>query len=190
MIVVMKRLPIAAAVMLGASLALSGPLDAAQDDSRLYGLFAGLRVTGDADEGARLGREIVAIWQQSGRIDVDNLMAQGQRLIDIGTPFYATEHFRQVTRVAPEFAEAWNKRAHANFLMGDFDSAIAYINETLKLEPRHFLALVGLGTIYIRLGDERAALDAFERALAINPHLPSTRKLVGGLRRRLEGRDT
>ncbi len=190
MIVVMKRLPIIAAIVLSASLALPGPLDAAQDDPRLDALFAGLRVTGDADEGARLGREIVAIWQQSGRIDVDDLMAQGQRLIDIGTPFYATEHFRQVTRVAPEFAEAWNKRAHAHFLMGDFDSAIAYLNQALKLEPRHFLALVGLGTIYIKLGDERAALDAFQRALAINPHLLGTRKLAEGLRRRLEGRGT
>ncbi len=190
MIVVMKRLGIAAAVLLGASLALPGPLDAAQDDPRLYGLFAGLRVTGDADEGARLGREIVAIWRQSGRIDVDNLMAQGQRLIEIGTPFYAAEHFRQVTRVAPEFAEAWNKRAHAHFLMGDFDSAIAYLNQALKLEPRHFLALVGLGTIFFGLDDERAALAAFERALAINPHLPGTRKRAEGLRRRLKGRGT
>ncbi len=190
MIVVMKRLPVVAAAMLGASLALSGPLDAAQDDPRLSGLFAGLRGTGDADEGARLGREIVAILRQSGRIDIDDLMAQGQRLIDIGTPFYAAEHFRQATRVAPEFAEAWNKRAHAHFLMGDFDNAIAYVNEALKLEPRHFLALVGLGAIYLRLDDERAALDAFERALAINPHLSSTRKLAEELRRRLEGRRT
>ena len=51
-------------------------------------------------------------------------------------------------------------------------------------------ALVGLGAIYLRLDDERAALDAFERALAINPHLSSTRQLAEELRRRLEGRRT
>ena len=157
-------------------------------DNLPNGLFAGLRATGDTDEGAWPGREIVAIWQQSGYRDVDSLMAQGQRLLDIGTPFYATEHFRQVTRVAPEFAEAWYKRAHAHFLMGDFDSAIAYVDEAPKLEPRHFLALVGLGAIYLRLDDEGAALDGFERALAINPHLSGTRELAEELSRRLDGR--
>ena len=55
MIVVMKRLPMVVAVVLGASLALPGPLDAAQDDPRLDALFTNLRVTGDEDEGRGWG---------------------------------------------------------------------------------------------------------------------------------------
>ena len=37
----------------------------------------------------------------------------------------------------------------------------------------------------LRLGDERAALAAFEKALAINPHLAGTRREAKRLRARL-----
>jgi hypothetical protein len=39
------------------------------------------------------------------------------------------------------------------------------------------------------LGDEKRALDAFRKALAINPHLEKVPELVKTLTEKVEGRD-
>ena len=61
------------------------------------------------------------------------------------------EIFSKVIENKPNFAEAWNKRATVYYLIGDFDSSVMDIKQTLKLEPRHFGALDGLGLIFIHL---------------------------------------
>ncbi len=58
------------------------------------------------------------------------------------------------------------------------------------LEPRHFGALAGLGLIYLEMGQERAALEALERALEVNHHLSGTRHKVEELKEKLHGKDT
>ena len=59
----------------------------------------------------------------------------------------------------------------------------------LAREPRHFGALAGLGMIMQDLGDDKRALDAFRKALAINPHLERVPDLVKTLSEKVEGRD-
>jgi hypothetical protein len=39
------------------------------------------------------------------------------------------------------------------------------------------------------LGDEKRALDAFRKALAVNPHLDKVQDLVKTLSEKVEGRD-
>ncbi len=56
-------------------------------------------------------------------------------------------------------------------------------------EPRHFGALAGLGMIMQDLGDDKRALDAFRKALAINPHMDKVPELVRTLSEKVEGRD-
>ena len=63
------------------------------------------------------------------------------------------------------------------------------IGEVLKREPRHFGALSGLGMILQELGDDKHALDAFRRALAVHPHLEKIPDLVKKLTEKVEGRD-
>jgi len=59
----------------------------------------------------------------------------------------------------------------------------------LAREPRHFGALSGLGIILQELGDDKHALDAFRRALAIHPHLERVPDLVQKLSEKVDGRD-
>jgi len=54
----------------------------------------------------------------------------------------------------------------------------------VALEPRHFGALSGLGLIAQARNDDLAALEAFERALAVNPHMPQIQTAVDALRRK------
>jgi tetratricopeptide (TPR) repeat protein len=78
--------------------------------------------------------------------------------------------------LAPNMAEAWNKRATLFFLMENFQASVADVKKTLTLEPRHFGAIVGMGLIYDALGKREAALEAFRRGLKVNPHMPHIRK--------------
>ena len=55
-------------------------------------------------------------------------------------------------------------------------------------EPRHFGALAGLGMIMQELGDDKRALDAFRKALEINPHLEKLPDMVKTLTEKVEGR--
>ena len=183
-----------AALVLGTGLALApgvaAPLHAAQDDPRLEPLFAALGAAREGREGERLGRRIAAIWLESGRPEIDALMREGRQYILDGEFYYARERFRRVVMLAPDFAEGWNKRAHANFLIGNYQDSIAYIERALALEPRHFLALAGLGLVYLRLGQQRLALAVLEQALAINPHLSGTRRMLETLKAELDGERT
>ena len=59
--------------------------------------------------------------------------------------------------------------------MGDYEKALADIDRALELEPRHFGALSGLGLTNMKLGNDAAAVDAFERVIAIDPLYPNAR---------------
>jgi Flp pilus assembly protein TadD len=71
----------------------------------------------------------------------------------------------------------------------EFGSALADIREVLAREPRHFGALSGLGMILQEIGDDKHALDAFRRALAVHPKLERIPDMVKKLSEKVEGRD-
>ena len=68
----------------------------------------------------------------------------------------------------PKFAEGWNKRATVFYLLQDYSSSVKDIAQTLRLEPRHFGALSGLGLINTALGRHGAAVKAFEEFLQLS----------------------
>jgi tetratricopeptide (TPR) repeat protein len=178
-----------AMMALAAALALAPlvPAFSAQDDPRLDRLFAQLKAApADADTEA-LTDQIWRIWVASGRSDIDDLMTQGTRSLNLGDLPKALDRFAQIVTRAPDFAEGWNKRATVYYLLGNFDASVADIERTLVLEPRHFGALSGLGLIYMNLGREQAALRAFRKTLDINPHLPAIRERVDALTKKLKG---
>jgi tetratricopeptide (TPR) repeat protein len=94
-----------------------------------------------------------------------------------------------ILRIQPDWAEAWSKRAAVRFLRDDYDGAIADIDETLRREPRHFVALTGLGAILQKSDLDKRALEAYRRALDLYPEQPDVKKVVEKLRLEVEGRD-
>jgi len=94
-----------------------------------------------------------------------------------------------VIGLKPEYVEAWNRRATLYFANKDYAKAVADIREVLAREPRHFGALSGLGIIMQEFGEDKLALEAFRRALAVNPHLPKIPEMVKTLAEKVEGRD-
>ncbi len=72
--------------------------------------------------------------------------------------------------------------------MGRHRDSIRDIDRVLALEPRHFGALAGLGMNLEALGDDRRALDAWRRALKVNPYLQDARIRVQALETSLRNR--
>ena len=129
-----------------------------------------------------------AVWGRSGNERIDQLMENGKRQMAEGRLTESIETFSSVIRLAPDYAEAWNKRATAWFLAGDLDASAADCDQVLTLNPAHFGALSGYGMIETGRGNMERALAFYEQALDINPNLPGIRAAVGDLRRAIAGR--
>jgi tetratricopeptide (TPR) repeat protein len=86
---------------------------------------------------------------------------------------------------APNLAEAWNQRAIARYCLGKYEDSIADCRQALELNPYHFGAAGGMGQCHVHLDDLPAALECFQRALALNPNLEGVRASVNYLQRAL-----
>jgi tetratricopeptide (TPR) repeat protein len=169
------------------SLAEPPPAASVADPERaraLDALFKGLRAAHGDDEADELVGRIWETWTRSGRPDVDRLMEEGIGLLSIHQLGAAHDRFTRATEVAPDFAEAWNKRATVLFLMQKHEQSLADIEKVLALEPRHFGALAGRGMIHAHAGRWKEALEAYSQALAINPYLKERESIIPELERR------
>lgn len=171
-----------------ATLSFAVPVPAAQDDPRLDTLFSQLKGSPDAPAANGVEQSIWEIWHESGDRTIDGILADGLRAMASRDHLGALEAFDRIVMLAPGFAEGWNKRATVHYLMGNYAASAADIEKTLVLEPRHFGALSGLGLVKLALGDEAAALEAFEAALAVHPRLPGADTHIRALREKLKGR--
>ncbi len=182
----MKRL--ATPVIALALLVLAFAAQAAQNDARLDGLFARLKSAANPVEARLVEEAIWQIWLISNDARTDALMARGIVAMDRGANARALAAFDDIVKILPGFAEGWNKRATVHYLMGSYEASLGDIVRTLALEPRHFGALSGRGLVNLALGREEAALEAFEAALRIHPHLPGAKSHIKALRERLKGK--
>ncbi len=140
-----------------------------RDAGELLDRLSTLTAEEEAVEANRLAAEIQERWTHSGSAAIDLLLTRGQDAIAEGDYVRAITHLTALTDHAPDFAEGWNQRATAFFLMDRYGEAMSDIEQVLILEPRHFGALTGLGIILESLGEPKAALRAFERAQDIHP---------------------
>lgn len=166
---------------------IASPVAARQDDPRLDALFAQLLSVADSDQAHALEMSIWRIWTEAGDADLDQLMTFGIGAMRAGQFGPALNSFNAIINADPAFAEGWNKRATLYFYMGRFGDSISDVERTLALEPRHFGALSGMGLIHTELDDEATALEWFEYALQVNPHMPYILQRVDELRTRLQG---
>lgn len=159
-------------------------VEADQRDKRLDTLFERLHTTENANEAKQITRQIWIVWRDIENEDVDTLMDEGIRDMMFERYDQALTTFSKVVKITPGYAEGWNKRATLLYLMGDYAGSVADIKRTLVLEPRHFGAWSGLGLIYLDLDNDEAALQAFEKALEVNPHLPGSRRNIENIKKR------
>lgn len=170
-------------------LAIAGtvPASAAQDDQRLDKLFELLQNAKSPQEARVIEESIWKIWLHADREFLNTLMRQGTKAMSDKDFELAAESFNALVELAPDMAEAWNKRATMYYLQGNYKASIADVQRTLELEPRHFGALTGLGLMYEALGEKGAALKAFKEGLKYNPQMQGIREKVKHLTVEVEG---
>jgi tetratricopeptide (TPR) repeat protein len=91
--------------------------------------------------------------------------------------------------LAPDFAEAWNRRAYVYFMRNNISGALGDLRRVLALDPSHFKALDGLGQILREIGQKKPALEAFKQLLDVHPYWSGAKQAVEELSREVEGQD-
>jgi len=152
-------------------------------------LFGALKAAPDDDSAKHVEARIWAIWMQTPSDTAALLMMRARAAMDAQQTDVALKLLDAVVKLRPDYVEGWNRRATLYYLRSDYARSLSDIEQVLIREPRHFGALAGLGMIMQDLGDDKRALDAFRRALAINPHLEKVPELVKTLSEKVEGRD-
>jgi tetratricopeptide (TPR) repeat protein len=152
-------------------------------------LFGALKVAPDTESAKAVEARIWAIWSQTPSDTATLLMGRVKTAMDRKEPDVAIKLLDAIIKLRPDYIEAWNRRATLYYLQNDYGKSLADIQQVLIREPRHFGALAGLGMIMQDLGDDKRALDAFRKALAVNPHLDRIPDLVKTLSEKVEGRD-
>jgi tetratricopeptide (TPR) repeat protein len=152
-------------------------------------LFGALKAAPDEASAKHVEARIWAIWIQTPSDTAALLMARAKTAVDGQKIDVAIKLLDSVVKLRPDYIEAWNRRATLYYMKNDYARSLADIREVLTREPRHFGALAGLGMIMQEVGDEKRALEAYRKALAINPHLDKIPDQVKALTEKVEGRD-
>ncbi len=151
-------------------------------------LFGALKAAPDATAAKAVESRILSLWLVSGSDTADLLMSRAKTAADEKDLDLAIRLLDAVVDLRPGYVEGWNRRATLQFLKKDYGRSLADIRQVLVREPRHFGALVGLGSILQELGEDKFALEAFRRAVDVHPHLERVRELLPALVEKVEGR--
>ena len=155
-------------------LLLAFSLKADQKDTRLEFLFEILSKTENNIQINEVTSKIWDIWHETNDPSIEADFYRGLESMRTGDLLMAVAFFTRVINKNPNFAEGWNKRATVYYMLGKFDASMIDIHETLKLEPRHFGAMDGMGLIFIHFQQFDKAIDIYDQMLEIFPNNSST----------------
>ncbi len=155
----------------------------------LDALMERLKTAATPEEAQQLVRQIARRWARSGSDVSDLLMARARQAMGQRQTDLAVELLDRVIALQPEWAEAWHVRGVAFFMLQDDARALADFRETLRREPRHFMALGMTAAALKRQGDDRGALRAFRAVRELNPHFEGVKEAIDRLILDVDGRE-
>jgi len=122
-------------------------------------------------------------WDRCGDEDIDEQFSEAVDLLERQALEQAVDRFSKVVEARPDFAEAWNKRATAYYMMREMGRSIEDCARVLELKPKHFGCLSGLGMIYKGRGDLKEAAKWYKEALSVHPHMEGPRRALDSIDR-------
>ena len=149
-------------------------------------LYTRLATAPDQATANEISAAIEQLWGHSGSPTADLLVARAVAAAAANRTL-AMKLLNAAVELQPDFAEAWNRRAYLYYLDNDFKRALGDLRRVLALEPRHFKALEGLGNLLQHLGEKKAALEAYDSVLKVNPNATDAKKARDDLKVELDG---
>jgi tetratricopeptide (TPR) repeat protein len=153
-------------------------------------LLDALKAAPSEEIAAHLEPQIERLWLESGTPAVTLLMSRGQRELRADARQDAIQTFTDAITLDPNLAAAYRQRGIAKYEDGDTAGAITDMEETLKREPRDFMALKTLTNIAAAHENWKAAYAAWQKMLEIDPKTPGGEDRLKDLRRRAFGQET
>ncbi len=139
-----------------------------------------LQALKDSDETVRnqATGEFWHMWFHQKGVQGAKRLIESQTLVEAELNEQAKAILDELILNQPDFAEAWNRRAVLNYMLGKYPEAIQDCEKTLELIPHHFGALHGLGLCYASIGNYRDAIRCFRRTLDIQPFSLINQRLI------------
>ena len=115
----------------------------------------------------------------------DDYFDRGTNLLHKGKAGDAIRLLEQACFLKPDHVDATINLSGAYILTGAFKKALALLEPLSEREPENAMIWTNLGAAYLgnpvlaRDDDQKRAIDAFERALSINPAAPSVAYNIG-----------
>ncbi|MEL6278573.1 MAG: tetratricopeptide repeat protein [Pseudomonadota bacterium] len=162
--------------LLAAPVVMAQELDGPAYGSEAYAdereaLFAALK-SAESELEARAAEDAIwAMWFRGPSYEIGERMDDASQRLRWGEYDAAREILDGILVDAPGYSEAYNQRAFAYFLMGNYEESLADIDRTLDLEPNHFGALSGQAQIFIRQSLIEKAIGVVREATKIHPWL-------------------
>lgn len=143
----------------------------------------------DRDRGVRTLAEngIRDVWCRAGSREQRLMLRNIVRLNQSKQPEEAIRLATELIHESPWLAEAWCQRGTAYYHLGEYDAAVRDCHQALEINPYHFTASAGMGQCYLLTDNPVAALEAFRRALRLNPNMEEVRAQVIRLQRTIKG---
>jgi tetratricopeptide (TPR) repeat protein len=150
-------------------------------------LLAKLAKAPDQQAARPIERELKARWAHTGSPSADLLLKRVDQAMEAHDFDTAREIAQKLTVIAPNFAEAWHRRATLATQKDDYEDAISSLRRTLALQPKNFVALAELGSILEEYNDKPHALDAYRQAKTIDPYIDGIGDRIKELTKTVEG---
>lgn len=150
---------------------------------RLDGLLRRLQEARDETEADAIAKEVRRLWMQSDDAESDDDLEEALIYVRRGLLKPALDTFDRLLSRTPRFAEAWFRRASVYYVMNQPDRAKADLDRAIELEPRHFVALVTRGQLFLEQREWKSALGDFRAALRVHPFLKEQRLMLPDLER-------
>ena len=140
------------------------------DELNLNKLLSKLKDCNSQSEAKILEKSIWNLWEthpSNFQLTID--LKEGSRLVQNGNYIKAYGIFSKIIEKDPNWAEAWNRRATSLYFMGKYKKSLNDIDMVLKLESRHFGALIGKGQVYMEMKEYEKAYNSYLESSYINP---------------------
>lgn len=177
-----------AALAAGATPANAAPPAKAQ--AEIDHLLDQLATASDEQAANAIELRVHELWRHAASPAAVILLEHGVLEIQNNSSEAATQDLDAALALDPDYLEAFNDRAAARLLGGQYAAAARDVAEALRREPREFAALQMLSRIAEAQHEWKAALEAWEKVLALDPKTRDAQSRLDMLRRNAEGEPT